>query len=86
MLSPHQATNAPPTTAPTAVPASRVLEALSVAPTLDCITMSALMAAQYPCGRWKSRVTYIEITPAIAVLMDCLAFSATALRKHNWLL
>jgi len=81
-FAPQSATNTPPTTAPTAVPAKRVLDALSVAPTLDCITMSALIAAQYPSGRRKSCVMYIAATPATAVLMACLAFSAvTALEN-----
>ena len=43
---PNRAAKSPPITAPTAVPAKRVREALNVAPTLDCMTMSALIAAQ----------------------------------------
>jgi hypothetical protein len=38
-------------------PTNRFNDAFTVAPTLDCNTIIALIAAQYPCGDLKSLVT-----------------------------
>ena len=56
-LLPQSLTKSPPSPAPIAVPANRINDAFTVAPTLDCSTIIALIAAQYPCGNCKSGLT-----------------------------
>ena len=55
-----------------AVPANRFNDAFTVAPTLDCKTIIALIAAQYPCGNVNRLVTYRQTTAATPVLTACL--------------
>ena len=53
------------------MPANRLDDAFTIAPTLDCNTIIAPIAARYACGSWKSSPTYRQTTAATPVLMAC---------------
>jgi hypothetical protein len=55
-----------------AVPANRPNDAFTVSPTLDCNTIVALTAAQYPCGNRNRSARYRQTTAATPVLTACL--------------
>src|SRR3984885_10987493 len=55
------------TAAPTAVAAKRIQDCWTAAPRFVCITIMAVIAAQYGCGRRSSSAKYMARQPASAV-------------------
>src|ERR1700733_6639484 len=55
------------TAAPMAVAAKRNQDCWTAAPRFDCITIMAVIAAQYGCGRRSSSAKYMARQPASAV-------------------
>src|SRR5580704_6616039 len=64
------------TAAPTAVAAKRIQDCWTAAPRLACITIMAVIAAQYGCGRRSSSAKYMARQPASAVFNASRKFPA----------